>query len=70
MPFTFLSVAEFERLDSREKLAYLSDAMAELKLKGSAVHGWDNLFAQPVSQQQQQEQPQPDPKPSGADDRS
>ena len=63
-PFTFLTVADFERLDPREKLAYLSDAMVELRRsKGPEAHGWDNLFAQPVTQQQQQEQAQPEPDP-------
>jgi hypothetical protein len=58
--FKFLSVTEFEQLGSREKLAYLSDAMAELqRTKLEEAHGWDNLFAQSVTQQQ----PGPDPKP-------
>jgi len=63
-PFTYLTIAEFERLGSRDKLAYLGAAMAELqRTRGAQVHGWDNLFAQPATQQQQQEQPQSDPPP-------
>ena len=56
-PFRFLSIDEFERLNSPEKLAYLSDAMAELERANLPrdVRGWHSLF----KQQQQQQQPQP-----------
>ena len=45
-------------LTSTEKLAYLSDAMEELRLAKLPVHGWDSLFTQ--SQQQQQPQTKDD----------
>jgi len=64
--FKFLSTEQFERLASREKLTYLSDAMEELqRLKvPPEVRGWHSLFAQ----SQQQQQPQPPPQPKDDDD--
>ena len=52
MSFTFLSHVEFEQLSSREKLAYLSDAMEELeRLKvPREVRHWNSLFV-PTQQQ-------------------
>jgi hypothetical protein len=64
-PFRFLSVDEFERLNSAEKLAYLSDAMAELERVNvpREVRGWNSLFRHQQQQQQQQQQPPQQPQP-------
>ena len=64
-PFKFLSVDEFERLNSGEKLTYLSDAMAELERANMPrdVRGWHSLFRQQQQQQQQQPQPKEDMEP-------
>jgi hypothetical protein len=61
--FKYLSNAEFESLNSSEKLVYLSDAMEELERAKvpRAVRGWHSLFSR--TQQQQQEQPQDDQQP-------
>ena len=62
-PFTFLTLAEFERLNSTEKVAYLRDAIAELAKDRIVLHGWDSLFTPAAIQQQQQPRPKPsDPK--------
>ena len=68
--FTFLSTAEFARLSSGEKLAYLSDAMEELERLNMprTVRGWDSLFSQPQQQQQQQPQPSAQHNPSSDPD--
>jgi hypothetical protein len=60
-PFKFLSMGEFEALDSKTKLAYISEAMEELKRANLPDHvrGWHSLFRQ--SQQQQQPQPKDGP---------
>ena len=52
-PFKLLSNAEFEKLSSREKLAYLSDAMEELERAKvpRAERGWHSLFT-PAQQEQ------------------
>ena len=59
-PFRFLSIDEFERLGSAEKLAYLNESMAELERANMPpeARGWHSLFRQ-QQQQQQQQQPQP-----------
>jgi hypothetical protein len=62
-PFRLLFIDEFERLNSAEKLAYLSDAMAELERANLPrdVRGWHSLFRH--QQQQQQAQPKEDMEP-------
>ena len=64
-PFRFLSVGEFEGLDSKAKLAYINDAMGELKRANVPSHvlGWHSLFTQAQQQQQPQSKDEPDTPP-------
>ena len=64
-PFKFLSMDEFERLGSGEKLAYLSDAMEKLERAKVPrdIRGWHILFTQQQQQQQLQPKPKDDTKP-------
>jgi len=69
VPFRFLSVSEFESLNSEEKRGYIIEAMAEVERTKVDPHagGWETIFRQErqqAQQQQQQQQPQPKDKPS------
>ena len=62
-PFRFLTHEEFEKLDSKEKLKYLSEAMVELQRIRGAVPGWGDLFKPQDVQQPKADKDEPKDKP-------